>query len=69
MTVRASVRPGYDVAYPTRGVNPDYRAGDYYRQASEQGEPPGRWAGKGAERLGFAPRRGRGQRPVHDAVR
>ena len=56
MTVRASVRPGYDVAYPTRGVNPDYRAGDYYRQASEQGEPPGRWAGKGAERLGFAPR-------------
>jgi conjugative relaxase-like TrwC/TraI family protein len=54
VTVRASVRPGYDVAYPTRGVNPNYRAGDYYRQASERGEPPGRWLGRGAERLGFA---------------
>jgi conjugative relaxase-like TrwC/TraI family protein len=54
VTVRASVRPGYDVAYPTRGVNPDYRAGDYYRQASEHGEPPGRWIGRGAERLGLA---------------
>jgi conjugative relaxase-like TrwC/TraI family protein len=54
VTVRASVRPGYDVAYPTRGVNPEYRPGGYYAQAAEQGEPPGRWVGKGAERLGYA---------------
>jgi conjugative relaxase-like TrwC/TraI family protein len=34
------------------------RAADYYIHASEEGEPPGRWWGPGAEALGFA----RGQR-------
>jgi hypothetical protein len=34
------------------------RSADYYIHAVEEGEPPGRWWGRGAEALGFA----RGQR-------
>lgn len=45
-------RSGYDLEYYIDRVG-EKTAGGYYLNAAQQGEPPGRWFGKGAETLGF----------------
>jgi TrwC relaxase/AAA domain len=57
VAVVTTIAKGYDLDYVWKNVG-STRAADYYIQASEEGEPPGRWWGPGAEALGFA----RGQR-------
>jgi hypothetical protein len=57
MAVVTTIAKGYDMDYAWKNVGPA-RAADYYIHAAEEGEPPGRWWGPGAEALGFA----RGQR-------
>lgn len=47
-----SIKPGHDVEYLTKAVAGG-REG-YYTGAVDAGEPPGRWFGAGAERLGLA---------------
>src|SRR6266699_1414836 len=46
-------RSGFDLEYYIDRVG-EKTAGGYYLNAAQQGEPPGRWFGKGAEALGFA---------------
>jgi len=46
-------RSGYDLEYYLNRAG-EKTAGGYYLNAAQQGEPPGRWFGKGAEVLGFA---------------
>ncbi len=46
-------RSGYDLEYYLNRAG-EKTAGGYYLNAAQQGEPPGRWFGKGAEALGFA---------------
>jgi TrwC relaxase/AAA domain len=57
VAVVATIAKGYDLDYVWRNVG-SARAADYYIHAVEEGEPPGRWWGPGAEALGFV----RGQR-------
>ncbi|HEV8526296.1 MAG TPA: MobF family relaxase [Actinomycetes bacterium] len=57
MAVVATIAKGYDLDYVWKNVG-SARAADYYIQAFEAGEPPGRWWGPGAEALGLS----RGQR-------
>jgi hypothetical protein len=57
MAVVTTIAKGYDLDYVWKNVG-SARAADYYMHAVEEGEPPGRWWGRGAEALGFA----RGQR-------
>ncbi len=57
MAVVTTIAKGYDLDYVWKNVESS-RAADYYIHAAEEGEPPGRWWGPGAEALGFA----RGQR-------
>src|SRR5215472_15753636 len=45
-------RSGYDLEYYLNRAG-EKTAGGYYLNAAQQGEPPGRWFGKGAEALGF----------------
>ena len=45
-------RSGFDLEYYL-GRAGEKTAGGYYLNAAQQGEPPGRWFGKGAEALGF----------------
>ncbi len=45
-------RSGFDLEYYLDRVG-EKKAGGYYLNAAQQGEPPGRWFGKGAEALGF----------------
>ena len=48
---------GYDLGYVWKGqgakAQPEQSAGGYYINAAQEGEPPGRWWGPGAEALGF----------------
>src|SRR5215471_14625966 len=46
-------RSGYDLEYYLDRAGGEKTAGGYYLNAAQQGEPPGRWFGKGAEALGF----------------
>ena len=46
-------RSGFDLEYYL-GRAGEKTAGGYYLNAAQEGEPPGRWFGKGAEALGFA---------------
>ena len=54
MAVVATLSKGYDLDYMWRqaAANPVKEGAGYYLQASEAGEPPGRWWGPGAEALG-----------------
>ena len=52
MAVVATIAKGYDLDYAWKNVGPS-RAAEYYLQAADQGEPPGRWWGPAAEALGF----------------
>src|SRR5713101_4846405 len=45
-------RSGFDLEYYLDRAG-EKTAGGYYLNAAQQGEPPGRWFGKGAEALGF----------------
>ena len=45
-------RSGYDLEYYL-GRAGEKTAGGYYLNAAQEGEPPGRWFGRGAEALGF----------------
>jgi conjugative relaxase-like TrwC/TraI family protein len=45
-------RSGFDLEYYL-GRAGEKTAGGYYLNAAQQGEPPGRWFGQGAEALGF----------------
>ena len=45
-------RSGFDLEYYL-GRAGEKTAGGYYLNAAQEGEPPGRWFGKGAEALGF----------------
>jgi hypothetical protein len=55
MAVVATLSKGYDLDYMWRQTtaDPAKEGAGYYLQASEAGEPPGRWWGPGAETLGF----------------
>jgi TrwC relaxase/AAA domain len=46
-------RSGSDLEYYLNRTAGEKTAGGYYLNAAQQGEPPGRWFGKGAEALGF----------------
>src|SRR5260370_24835703 len=46
-------RSGFDLEYYL-GRAGEKTAGGYYLNAAQEGEPPGRWFGNGAEALGFA---------------
>ena len=51
---------GFDLGYPFKQMGagkPESQqtVGGYYLNASQQGEPPGRWAGQAAEALGLLP--------------
>ncbi len=52
MTV-VTPRSGFNLEYYLSRVG-EKSAGGYYLNAAQQGEPDGRWFGKGAEALGFA---------------
>ncbi len=47
-------RSGFDLEYYLGRTAGEKTAGGYYLNAAQEGEPPGRWFGKGAEALGFA---------------
>ena len=53
MTTTVSLRAGHDVGYFNAGHGAGSCAGAmaYY---TKSGEPPGQWAGRGAERLGLS---------------
>jgi hypothetical protein len=55
VAVVATLSKGYDLDYIWKQVDrgPAKDAATYYIQASESGEPPGRWWGPGAKALGF----------------
>lgn len=46
-------RSGLDLEYYLERTAGEKTAGGYYLNAAQQGEPPGRWFGNGAEALGF----------------
>jgi conjugative relaxase-like TrwC/TraI family protein len=46
-------RSGFDLEYYLDRAGGEKTAGGYYLNAAQEGEPPGRWFGKGAEALGF----------------
>jgi conjugative relaxase-like TrwC/TraI family protein len=46
-------RSGFDLEYYLERAG-EQTTGGYYLNAAQQGEPPGRWFGRGAEALGFA---------------
>jgi conjugative relaxase-like TrwC/TraI family protein len=52
MAVVATIAKGYDLDYMWASTATP--AGDYYMEAAEAGEPPGRWWGPGAQALGLA---------------
>lgn len=52
MTV-VTPRSGFDLEYYLNRATGEKTPGGYYLNAAQQGEPPGRWFGKGAEALGF----------------
>src|SRR5229473_4990691 len=57
MTV-VTAASGYDLGYVWKGqaqggAQREQAAGGYYLNAAQEGEPPGRWFGTGAEALGF----------------
>jgi conjugative relaxase-like TrwC/TraI family protein len=56
MAVVATLSKGYDLDYMWRQAtaDPAKEVAGYYLQATEGGEPAGRWWGPGAEALGFA---------------
>src|SRR5215471_1133767 len=47
-------RSGFDLEYYLERTAGEKTAGGYYLNAAQQGEPPGRWFGRGAEALGLA---------------
>ena len=57
MGVNVKANPGYDLGYvwKNQGAQPqrERSAAGYYINAAQDGEPPGRWWGPGAEALGF----------------
>ena len=53
MTV-VTPRSGFDLEYYLDRAGAERTTGGYYLNAAQQGEPPGRWFGQGAEALGFA---------------
>jgi TrwC relaxase/AAA domain len=67
VTAVVTAKGGFDAAYPWRSAGKgDKQAGsDYYLQA---GEPPGRWAGRGAEALGLAGQISEAERGAYEAV-
>lgn len=69
MGVIVTVAQGFDLGYVWAnqggGREAGSSAGGYYIDAAQDGEPPGRWYGKGAEALGQA---GEVQREPYDAV-
>jgi DNA replication protein DnaC len=50
-----SLAKGFDSAYPMKAVGKNEAGHSYYLSPTQQGEPHGRWFGKGAEALGLAP--------------
>jgi conjugative relaxase-like TrwC/TraI family protein len=50
----ATPRSGFDLEYYLNRTAGEKTAGGYYLNAAQQGEPDGRWFGKGAEALGLA---------------
>ncbi|MHB1430528.1 MAG: MobF family relaxase [Streptosporangiaceae bacterium] len=57
MAVVVTAASGYDLGYVWRNQGqaaPERTVGGYYINAAQDGEPPGRWWGPGAEALGFA---------------
>ena len=46
-------RSGFDLEYYLSRAGGEKTAGGYYLNAAQEGEPPGRWFGQGAEALGF----------------
>ena len=52
MTV-VTPRSGFDLEYYLNRATGEKTPGGYYLNAAQQGEPPGRWFGPGAEALGF----------------
>jgi hypothetical protein len=52
MTV-ATPRSGFDLEYYLNRTAGEKTGGGYYLNAAQQGEPDGRWFGKGAEVLGL----------------
>jgi conjugative relaxase-like TrwC/TraI family protein len=72
MTLQVHIAPGHDVGYPWQGQSQGGRDGErttggYYMNAAQQGEAPGRWFGRGAAALGFAPSQ-EVEREPYDAV-
>ena len=69
MAVVVTVAKGYDLGYiwKTQGEAAGRTTGGYYINASQAGEPPGRWWGPGAQALGLAPGQAV-QRKPYDAV-
>ena len=56
MAVVVTAVSGYDLGYVWKNQEqaaPERSAGGYYINAAQDGEPPGRWWGPGAEALGF----------------
>ena len=57
MAVVVTAMKDYDLGYVWKGqgaqAQPERSAGGYYINAAQEGEPPGRWWGPGAEALGF----------------
>lgn len=51
MAAVGGLKTGSGVEYYTRGMQREYTS--YYTGAAHQGEPPGVWSGKGAEKLGL----------------
>jgi hypothetical protein len=52
MTV-ATPRSGFDLEYYLNRTAGEKTGGGYYLNAAQQGEPDGRWFGRGAEALGL----------------
>jgi hypothetical protein len=58
LAVVVTVAKGYDLGYVWKNQGqpgPERSTGGYYVNAAQAGEPPGRWWGRGAAALGFAP--------------
>jgi len=54
MAGHTSLAKGYDAMYPMRAIDPAGKGHSYYLSPTEQGEPAGRWSGRGAAELGLA---------------
>ena len=67
MTAVVTAMGGCDAAYPWRsaGAGGKQAGSDYYLVA---GEPPGRWAGRGAAELGLSGQISEAERDAYDAV-